>query len=74
MARLIDSLIAKDFDHIEALRDVVPADVFALDTPEAQRITKFYKSHGEWLSEIYEYHPNLRKPLRAVLAQLKEKK
>lgn len=64
----------KDSDDaiIEALRNTVPADVFALDTEEGRRITKFYKTHGEWLSEMYEYHPNFRKPLRAVLEQLRK--
>jgi hypothetical protein len=37
----------------EALKNIVPADVFALDTAESRKVAAYYKKHTYWLSEMY---------------------
>lgn len=57
-----------------ALALVAPAEIESLQTPESIRVMSYYRRHSYWLSEIYDFKPEWRSDLRAVLRQLKERK
>jgi hypothetical protein len=75
MARLRDMTsddLYGDETHRALKEQIIPADVFELDTPEGKKVTAYYKRHTYWLSEMYLYLPHFRGPLKKVVQQLKD--